>query len=81
MTEQTTKVFASGLIFKPKSFKAPSFIVGHLSFNVEQFIEFLREHDNKGWVNVDIKMSKGGKGYGELNTYKFKSNAIDVDEQ
>jgi len=69
--QQNDKIFAQGMMFKPPSANAPDFILGGVSFKVDEFIAFLQAHNtNAGWVNVDIKESKGGKWYCELNTYK-----------
>lgn len=67
---ENNKIFADGFIYKTPSPKAPEFIKANLSFKVEEFIKFLQANDNGGWVNVDVKVSKGGKIYGELNTWK-----------
>ena len=67
---QTEKVFTNGLIFKLPSNKAPEFVKGSLSVKVADFVAFLKEHEtNSGWVNIDIKESREGKLYCELNTY------------
>lgn len=69
--ENKDKVFADGLIFKGPRENAPDFVKGSLSIKVEEFKQFLDAHvTNAGWVNLDIKESKGGKLYCELNTYK-----------
>lgn len=67
---ENNKIFANGFIYKTPSPKAPEFIKANLSFKADEFIKFLQENDNGGWVNVDVKESKNGKIYGELNTWK-----------
>ena len=65
------KIFTNGLIFKAPRENAPDFVKGSLSVKVDDFIAFLHEHNtNAGWINIDIKESKGGKLYCELNQYK-----------
>src|SRR3954454_11704061 len=65
------KIFAQGMMFKPPHANAPAFVLGGLSIKVDEFIAFLQAHNtNSGWINIDIKESKGGKWYCELNTYK-----------
>lgn len=65
------KIFADGVYFKLPSEKAPGFIKGRLSFKVAEFSAFLSKHEsNAGWVNLDIKESKGGKYYVELDTFQ-----------
>ena len=76
------KIFANGMMFRPPSPKAPAFILGGLSIKVDEFIAFLQEHNtNSGWVNIDIKESKGGKWYCELNTYKPERPNLDKKEE
>jgi len=62
-------IFADGLIVKRRD-KAPEFVVANLSFKVSEFISFLQEHESEGWVNVDIKISRGGKMYASLDQWK-----------
>lgn len=61
--------FVDGLIFK-RSDKAPDFVVGSLSAKVEDLIPFLKDNVKPdGWINMDIKRSKAGKVYIQLDTY------------
>ena len=63
------KIFADGFYFDRKD-NAPDFVIGSVSVNIHKALDFLREHANeKGYVNLDIKRSKGGKVYMELNTW------------
>lgn len=70
MSEQKETVFVDGLIVKSKHENAPDFIKCHLSLKVDELKRFLDEHQDKGWVNVDVKESKGGKLYAQLNDWK-----------
>jgi hypothetical protein len=64
------KIFAQGLIVKSPSENAPDFIKYKLSIKTEEFTKFLEDHTKPdGWVNLDLKESKGGKLYCELNQY------------
>jgi hypothetical protein len=67
------KIFANGLIFKAPREGAPDFVKGSLSIKVQEFIEFIEFLEAfvkpDGWLNIDIKESRGGKLYCELNTY------------
>lgn len=64
------KIWADGFVFERKD-NAPQFIIGRLSCSVNKAIEFLEKHRNeKGWVNISIKQSKGGAYYMELDTWK-----------
>lgn len=63
------KIFADGLIVK-RNEKAPDFVLCSLSVKVDEFVQFLNTHSSNGWVNIDCKVSRGGKFYADLNTFK-----------
>ena len=67
--EKEEKVFAEGFIFKKRE-GSPEWVVGSMSIKVDEAIEFLKKHELKGWVNLDVNKSKGGKLYVQLNDYK-----------
>ena len=72
------KVFADGIRFKNPGPKAPTFVKGKISVNVDNFIKFLQIYSQNGWVNLDLKESKNGVLYLELNTYqKYKKPKVD----
>ncbi len=63
------KEFARGLHVSRRD-RAPDFVIANLGFNLKQFVEWAKEHRNeRGYVNVDIKHSKTGTLYAELNTF------------
>lgn len=65
------KVFAEGLFVEAPAEGVPDFIKYKLSFKVAEFAAFLEAHSNNaGYVNLDIKVSTGGKPYAELNMWK-----------
>lgn len=64
------KIFTDGLLFQLPNPQAPDFVKGKLSIKVEDFTKFMKTHANNGWVNIDLKVSQGGKSYAELNTWK-----------
>jgi hypothetical protein len=66
------KVFADGFVFKRRE-SAPEWVVGGVSVKVEEAVAFLSQHQKNGWVNIDIKRSKNGSYYIELDTYVPKS--------
>ena len=66
------KLFVKGMIFKAPRGNAPDYIKGSLSIKVEELVPFLQEHEKNGWVNVDLKESRGGKYYAELDTWEPK---------
>lgn len=71
MSNTTDTIFADGLFFELPEANTPSFIKGKIEINVEKFKQFLNDHQNEGgFVKIDLKESKGGKGYAVLNTWK-----------
>lgn len=78
MSEQNETVFADGFSFRKPHEKAPDFIKGELSVKVDEAIDFLKKHEDKGWVNIDLKKSKGGKLYLALNTFKPEKKRDEV---
>lgn len=62
------KQFVNGMIFKIPT-NAPEWVKGTLSVKAEDFYQFMKQHVNNGWLNIDLKVSKSGKAYAELNTY------------
>jgi hypothetical protein len=76
MSEQNNEaVFLDGFIFKRPREGAPDFVKGSMSIKVSEAIEFLKKHDNNGWVNADLLTSKdGSKLYFKLNTYVKKED-------
>ena len=68
--EKKEAIWPAGIIFKKPREGAPDYIKGQLSFKVDEACAFLQEHVNNGWVNIDIKKSKEGKMYLQLNTWK-----------
>jgi len=71
-------IFADGFIFKRKE-NAPEFVVGSQSIKVEEAIAFLKSNEKNGWVNLDIKQSKGGKYYCQLDTWQPKPKKVEED--
>lgn len=65
------------MFFNSKHENAPDFVLGSISFKVDEFIQFLTKHKKEdGYVNVDFLRSKPkdgetkGKPYFKLNTWK-----------
>lgn len=72
------KQFAKGLRVDRRE-GAPEFVICSLGFNVADFTAFMKENEKaSGWVNVDVKVSKGGKMYAELNTWTPEQKAKEV---
>lgn len=68
--DKTEKVFAEGIWFDRPREGAPDFVKGRINIKVPDLIIFLENHrNNAGYVNLDLKISKAGKLYLELNTW------------
>jgi len=79
---ETNKIWADGFKFELPDArtkeKAP-WIKAKLSIRVEDAIEFLKKYKNdRGFVNIDIKMSKSNTYYMELNAWKSK---VEIEER
>lgn len=67
--EETKKEFPEGVYFSKPRENAPDFIKGHVALS-EGIVEYYNSKKNaKGYVNLDLKMSKGGKLYLDLNDW------------
>jgi hypothetical protein len=65
------KIFAEGFSFK-RSENAPEFVIGRLSIKIEEATAFMEANNKNGWVNLNVKKSKGGVHYLELDTFEPK---------
>ena len=74
-----------GLFFKEPHQNAPDFVKGKLSINVESFREwfknYLSEHKDDEWVNMDIKISKAGKPYVAIDDWKPESSGFEAGKE
>ena len=77
MSEQQETIFADGIFFNSKHENAPDFVLGSISFKVDEAVAFLQKYKKEdGYVNVDFLRGKPkvegekGKPYFKLNTYK-----------
>ena len=79
---QPDKKFAKGIYFN-RTQNAPNFVVGSLGINVDEAFAWIQQQQRSatGFVNIDIKQSKGGKFYLELNEYKSKQSAQQPPQQ
>ena len=67
----TDKQFVEGLIVKPPREGAPDFVKMNISINRKSLGNWLRGRDEE-WINIDVKESREGKYYAEVNTWKPK---------
>ena len=73
------KQFVDGLRVKERNENTPEWIKMKLLVNRLQLIEWLQGQTEK-WIEIDIKESKAGKLYCEVNNWKPKaSTPIDSD--
>lgn len=66
--------FVAGMIVKAPHEKAPDFVKAQIAIKVEELGQFLRAKYKAGeqWVNIDVKVSKGGKWYAAVSNFKPK---------
>jgi len=66
--------YAQGLYFNEPSEKAPDFVLGSISVKPGEFANWMKDNaeskDDKGYLRLDVKRSKGGKVYVALSTWK-----------
>ena len=67
-------IFLDGVFFDKPREGAPDFVKGKMAIQPEKLIAFLKnniEHlSPKGWINFDLKQSKSGSLYFQVNTWK-----------
>lgn len=71
---ENNKIFADGLMWKDAHEKAPPFVKGTILVEASKFKAFMEANvqyiSPKGWLTIDMKESKKGGIYFELNTWK-----------
>jgi hypothetical protein len=72
MTEKKETIFADGVRVSKPSEKAPDFIKALVGINIGDFVVWAGKHSKNGWVNLNIKESKNGKFYADLDQYERK---------
>jgi len=68
------KTFPKGMMFYSRKDNQPEFVRGRLAIKVDEFKQFLDEHEKGGWVNIDILNSKQNKIYLALNDFEPKQD-------
>lgn len=80
MPQQET-IYADGFIIKSPHENAPDYVKGNVSVKVSEFVAFLQKHQEKDWVNLDLKEAKDGKKlYVQLNTWKPEKKSVGMPE-
>jgi len=66
------KKFTKGIWFNPRKERQPEFIIGQLSIQHETFLDWIntQNFDEKGYIRLDILMSKDNKPYLVVNEWK-----------
>jgi len=78
MENKKEKVFVDGLRVSKPNDKSPEWVKLNFGANVDQLVAFLQKYKKQdGWVNFDLKKSKGDKLYLELNTFERKKKVND----
>ena len=74
--------FVDGFFFKTPRQGAPDYVIGSVSIKVDEFVKLAEKNVNGGgYVNIDVKISKKGNAYGELNTWKAKEKKEEPPEE
>lgn len=79
-TKTSGVTFIDGMRIEKPNEKAPEWVKLKISFKVDDFIKFAKAHQDRGWLNVDLRKSKQGKLYLALNDFKPQSNNRDEEE-
>ena len=68
--------FVDGLYFNEPNENAPDFVKGKLSINKGKLAAWLdgATPNEKGYINLDIKISQGGKPYIAVDNWKPKQS-------
>ena len=61
--------FVNGLIAKAPHQNAPEFVKAKLSIKRVDLVDWLMSSQDE-WINIDIKESKSGKWYAEVDNWK-----------
>lgn len=64
--------FVNGLIVKPPRDGAPEYVKAKISIKREELIGWLNTKRDE-WINVDVKVSQGGKWYAAVDNWKPQS--------
>lgn len=72
--------FADGLSIYPPNEKAPDFVKGDMVIT-NDFIAFFNANQKQGKLKFQLKVSKLGKLYAELNTYEKPTSIPEIKNQ
>jgi len=60
----------NGFFFKLPHENAPEFVKGKISIKLADFAKFVKENKDGEWMNIQLKISKSGNPYADLDTWK-----------
>lgn len=69
MSKELDDNFPDGLIIKAPRQGAPDFVKGSISIKTMNFLQYL-QRQTTDWINIDIKESRNGKWYAQINDWK-----------
>lgn len=72
------KEFVNGLIVKAPHEKAPEFVKCTISIKRKDLGNWLRGKTDE-WINLDVKVSRDGKWYAEVNNWKKEVKEVKED--
>jgi len=85
MDNNQETIFAEGMFFNSKHPNSPEFVLGSISFRVDEFVTFIQKHKKAdGFVVVDFLRARAkegetkGKPYFKLNTWTKPAPAAPV---
>jgi hypothetical protein len=73
MTENN---YPAGFFFNLPHANAPEFVKGNANIKKDMFLEWLKEQktDSNGFVKLQFKVGRDGKGYASLDTYGLQGS-------
>ena len=60
------KIFVTGIYYNDPKPGLPDYVIGGLTINSDEFIDFINKHNRDGKLYLDIKKSQKGKYYLQL---------------
>ena len=73
MSEEKDRVYPPAMNWSAPRDGAPDFVKGKVGIVVEEFVKFLEANVKpSGWINFEMKESKEGKYYWELDQWEPK---------
>ena len=79
-TKKGTPKFLNAAVVKPLPQNAPTWLLAKIGLNVPKLLEDIVQYKedgllNEDWLNVELKKSKNGKLYIDIDDGSWKTNA------